>query len=308
MRLLRHLNELQDHPRPLAVALGVFDGVHLGHQAVIREAVRRSSELGGDAMVLTFHPHPAKIVRPASAPRLLTTEQQDYELFSSLEVDICLILDFTEELRRWPARRFLDYLTNSAPTIRAMVVGPSWHFGWERGGNFPVLQFWAAERSLAAVEVPPVLVAGEAVSSTAIRRLVVDGNLAAANARLGRPYQLTGRVVTGRGLARELGFPTANLAIENELLPANGVYAARVSAGDRILDAAVSVGVRPTVVSSGPVVVEVHLLDFAENIQGHHLRVDFLMRLREERKFNSLEELRAQMSRDVEEVRRMLRE
>lgn len=306
MRLLRHLDELKGHGHPLAAAIGVFDGVHLGHQAVIREAVRRAGEVDGDAMVLTFHPHPAKIVRPDSAPRLLTTEQQDYELFSSLDVDICLILDFTEELRHRSAQGFLDELVQAVPRLRAVVVGPEWHFGRDREGNFQVLQSWAAKRSITAVEVPPVRVEGEVVSSTAIRRFVAEGHLAAANARLGRPYQLTGRVVTGLGLASKLGFPTANLAIENELLPSNGVYAARVGVGDRIAAAAVSVGVRPTVVSGGPVVVEVHLLDFTGHLAGHHLRVDFLMRLREERKFAGIEALKAQMARDIEEVRRMI--
>jgi riboflavin kinase/FMN adenylyltransferase len=289
------------------MAIGVFDGVHLGHQAVIREAVRRAAEAEGDTLVLTFHPHPAKIVRPASAPPLLTTEQQDYELFSSLDVDACLILDFTEELQQWSARRFLDGIQHAAPSTRAIVVGPNWHFGREREGNFSVLNSWAAGRSIAAIEVPPVLVENEVVSSTSIRRFVAEGNLAAANARLGRPYQLTGRVVSGLGLATKLGFSTANLAIENELLPANGVYAARVPFGNKALAAAVSIGVRPTIVREGPVVVEVHLLDFAGTLRGHHLRVDFLMRLREERRFDSTDELKAQVARDIEEVRRMVR-
>ncbi len=281
------------------MATGVFDGVHVGHQAVIREAVRRARKLQGEAVVLTFHPHPSKVLRPDSPLPTLTTEQQDYELFSALDVDICVILDFTEEFSRCTAADFLDRMTQSAPSLRAIVIGPQWHFGHERKGDFKLLNSWVGNRSIEAFEMQPVLVDGEAVSSTTIRRLIAAGDITAANARLGRSYQLVGRVVRGEGLGSKLGFPTANLDVENELVPAQGVYAARALIEGEVFIAAVNIGMRPTLSPSESCTVEAHLLQFNGDLYGHHLRLDFLGRLRDERKFTSAQELHAQIQQDA---------
>jgi len=281
------------------MATGVFDGVHVGHQAVIREAVRHARKLQGEAVVLTFHPHPSKILRPDSAPPTLTTEQQDYELFTALDVDICVILDFTEKFSRCTATDFLDRMTQSAPSLRSIVVGPQWHFGHERKGDFKLLNSWVGSRSIEAFEVQPVLVDGEAVSSTTIRRLIAAGDIPAANTRIGRSYQLVGRVVRGDGLGAKLGFPTANLDVENELVPAQGVYAARALIEGEVFIAAVNIGLRPTLSPSGSCTVEAHLLQFNGDLYGHHLRLDFLGRLRDERKFASVQELHAQIQQDA---------
>ncbi len=303
MHLLRSFSELARFKRPLSLALGVFDGVHVGHQSVIREAVWQARSLKGDAAILTFHPHPAKVLRPDRAPSLLTTEQQDYELFSALDTDVCLILDFTMELSRREPSDFLDELRRAAPSLRVVVVGPDWHFGHDRGGNFKLLKSWAVQNKIHAIEVPPVRADGEVVSSTMIRSQVLDGNLALANPRLGRPYQVMGRVVPGDGFGAEIGFPTANLDPESELIPARGVYAARALLEGGVYAAAVNIGVRPTVSRTAEVRVEAHLLDFDANLYGYHLRLDFISRLREERKFRTAEDLKKQIASDAESAR-----
>jgi len=308
MYLLRNLSELIRFQRPISLALGVFDGVHLGHQAVIREAVRQARGMNGDAAILTFHPHPAKILRPEAAPPLLTTEQQDYELFSALDVDVCVILDFTRELSRHSASDFLNQLLQAIPHLRALIVGPRWHFGHERSGNFELLKMWAATQKLQALEVAPVCVDGEAVSSTMIRSQIGAGEIAAANARLGRPYQVVGRVVRGNGIGQKMGFPTANLNVESEWIPLHGVYAARAVCEQGSFPAAVNIGTRPTVSNSPTKVVEAHLLDFHGDLYGHHIRLDLMARVRDENKFEDLGDLKRQIEDDTRIIRSLVKD
>jgi riboflavin kinase / FMN adenylyltransferase len=306
MRLFRNLNEFTKLDQPICMALGVFDGVHLGHREVIRAAVNGAREREGLAAVMTFHPHPAKILRPESAPRLLTTEQQDFELFSRLDVDVCLVLDFTPDFSRNTPGQFLELLAGNIPSLKQMVVGPDWHFGKGREGDFEFLKSWAASHGIEAIEVPPLQMDGDIVSSTMIRSLISKGEIAAANARLGRPYQIVGKVVHGKGLGSKIGFPTANLDVESELLPAAGVYATRVLIDGEVFTAGVNIGMRPTVEKkggSGGLVVEAHLLDFHDDLYGHHLRLDFIKRIRSETKFPAVDDLKKQIERDLIQVR-----
>lgn len=304
MHLLRSLAELGRFKRPLTLALGVFDGVHVGHQSVIREAVWQARSLKGEASVLTFHPPPEKVLHPDTAPRMLTTEQQDYELFSALDVDVCVTLDFTAELSRSEPMEFLERLLAAAPTLKVLVVGPRWQFGRDRSGDFKMLKAWAQSHRLHAIEVPPIRVEGDVVSSTLIRKMIASGEMTAANTRLGRPYQVLGRVVPGDGFGAEIGFPTANLDPESELLPVRGVYAARALIEGAVFAAAVNIGVRPTVSRTEEIRVEAHLLDFDANLYDHHLRLDFITRLREERKFKTVEDLKNQIASDAEAARK----
>ncbi|NUN93725.1 MAG: bifunctional riboflavin kinase/FAD synthetase [Verrucomicrobiae bacterium] len=299
MRLYRNLKELGRNPRPIVLAVGVFDGVHLGHQAVIRKAARLAMTTGSDAGMLTFHPHPAKVLRPRECPPLLTTEMQDIELFSSFGADFTLVMDFTPGLARIEPRAFLDRLHRCVPMLRGVVVGPRWRFGRDRDGDFTLLHQWAALRAIETIEVPAVEVEGHAVSSTAIRRLIAKGNIKAANARLGRPYQIVGRVEPGDALGRKMGIPTANLHVENEVLPAKGVYAARVLVEGEVFAAAVNVGTRPTVKTGGAMRVEAHLIDFSGDLYGYHLRVDLIERLRGEKKFPDTTSLSSQILLDL---------
>lgn len=298
MYLLRSLAELSRFKKPLSIALGVFDGVHLGHQSVIRESVWRAREIDGEAVILTFHPHPAKILRPEAAPPLLTTEQQDYELFSVSNVDVCVILDFTKELSFCPAVEFLDQIRRSAPRLHTLVVGPNWHFGHHREGNFKLLKSWAAKQKIQAIEVPPLKIKRTTVSSTMIRKQLMAGDIMGANEKLGRPYQIVGRIVHGSRLGTHIGFPTANLDVENELIPALGVYAARALVEGEVFAAAVNIGIRPTVSEIEEIKVEAYLLDFSGDLYGCHMRLDFLSRIRDERRFKDVDDLKNQIALD----------
>jgi riboflavin kinase / FMN adenylyltransferase len=300
MLLLRKLSELSTLKHPLVFAFGVFDGVHLGHQAVIRKAARLAREMDGDAVVLTFHPHPSKVLRPKSPPLLLTTEQQDHDLFSSLDADVCVTLEFNTELSQLSASDFLEQLRKNAPMLKAVVVGHDWHFGRGREGDFKLLKAWADQQKLQAIEVAPVKMNNEIISSTLIRSLVGAGNMVEVNQRLGRSYQIMGRVVRGKGIGTQLGFPTTNIEVENELIPAPGVYAARALIEGEVCAAAVNIGTRPTITDSSEITVEAFLIGFVGDLYGHHLRLDFLQRIRNEQKFESLEALIAQIKLDIQ--------
>ncbi len=299
MHLLHQLSELERFKQPIFLTLGVFDGVHLGHQAIIRQIARLARTTDGEAAIITFHPHPAKILRPESAPLLLTTEQQDYELFSGLDVDICIILNFDQDLSLCPPKDFLDQLLKSAPTLHTVVVGPNWHFGHGREGDFRFLKAWANHHKVQATEVTPVYVGKEVVSSTTIRNQIARGDVIRSNAGLGRPYQIVGRVIHGKGVGTQLGFPTANLDVENELIPAHGVYAVRALLDGEVFAAVVNIGSKPTVSKSGSTTIEAHLLEFRGDIYGHHLRLDFLAFIRQERKFETIAHLKTQIHADI---------
>jgi riboflavin kinase/FMN adenylyltransferase len=305
MRLHHHPRELSCHRRPIVLALGVFDGMHLGHQRVVREAVRQAREAGGDAGVLTFHPHPIKVLSPENAHPLLTTEQQSVEQLSNLDADLCVVMDFTLALSRWSGEHFLDQLLKFVPRLKTIVVGVGWRFGHERSGDFALLRRWAEGHALNVTETPTVSLDKEVVSSTTIRKLIARGDITGANARLGRPYQIIGRVARGDGLGRQLGFPTANLEVESELVPGRGVYAARALIEGEVFAAAVNIGTRPTFSNVTEIQVEAHLLDFEGNLYGHHLRLDFLGRVRDERRFASPHALISQIAKDINSAHRL---
>jgi riboflavin kinase/FMN adenylyltransferase len=303
------LAALRGFERPVVLAIGVFDGVHRGHQAVIERCIAEARRLIGVSAVLTFHPHPAKIVRPESAPLLLTTEEQDRRLFETLGVELCVTIDFDAKIREMSSGEFLKLLLTSCPTLRAIVVGHDWHFGRERDGNFEVLKKFCDEFGLTAIQVAPVMdePTSEIVSSTRIRKLLGEGRLEDAARLLGRPFSITAAVVSGDGRGKRLGFPTANLETGNETLPPIGVYAVRVTLGPKTWRGAMNIGFRPTVdgrLQSAPV-LEVHLLDFSGDLSGRTVEIEFRARLRDEKKFSGPAELSAQIARDVEAVRAM---
>jgi len=309
------ISGLRGFERPIVIAIGVFDGVHLGHQRVVLTCVEEARRLLGVSAVLTFHPHPARVVRPETAPPLLTTEKQDRDLFGRLGVELCVTIDFDERVRQMTAVEFLQLLLKSCPTLRAVVVGHDWHFGRERDGNFTVLKKFCDDFGLQAVQVPPVSdpVSGEIISSTRIRKAVAAGRLEEAARQLGHPYAIEGTIVSGAGRGREIGFPTVNLRTDNEVVPAVGVYAVRVRAGGKMYSGAMNIGFRPTFartnrdVDASPEpkpVLEIHLLDFAGALSGE-VEVEFRARLRDEKKFRGVDELKAQIAKDVEAVRAM---
>lgn len=309
MHLLRSIEELSALPGPVALAIGVFDGVHLGHQEVIRDAQDFVTTHGGTAVVLTFDPHPLRVLKPESAPRLLCSTRHKMSILKRYGVDHSLVLPFTEETARQDGNSFVEALVAACRPLGFISVGYTWSFGRGRSGNIHLLMDLGQAHGFGVYGVPEVQEDGEVVSSTRIREAVRSGDFAKAKRLLGRDYTVLGDVVKGRQLGREIGFPTANVAVENEELPPNGVYAVTVH-GARFpihgWKGVANLGVRPTLESQGERSLEVHLLDAEGDLYGEPLEVAFVERLREEKKFAGLEELKAQIALDVVAARRVL--
>ena len=307
MRVLRSISELAQIPGPVFLAIGVFDGVHLGHQAVISTAVSHAAAATGTAVVVTFDPHPAKILRPQESPRLLTATQHKIALIRQLGVSHLLVLKFDRDLASTPPEQFVRQLVAAAQPLREICVGQEWSFGKNRAGNLALLKKLGGELDFHVVGVEPVTSAGPIVSSTAIRKAVEMGDFATAAKMLGREYTILGTVESGSHVGRSLGFPTANLSAHSEQFPPNGVYAAEAQLEGKRLRGVINLGVRPTVAGGSPTrVLELHLFDFDRDIYGSDIEVRFLRYLRPEQKFESLAALRAQIARDVEEAHRAL--
>ena len=301
-------NRLEDLPAlevPLHLALGVFDGVHVGHQAVIARAVNAAARDGGLAGLLTFDPHPIRVIAPQKAPSsLLETLEHKARVVADLGVQLFVPLHFDLEMAKMPASEFIGKLT--AAPVRTIAVGEDWRFGHHRSGDVTFLEKEAARRGFRLEAVAPVMHDGDRISSTRIRQAIRDGNLHDAEDMLGRAYTVAGTVVEGRKLGRTIGFPTANLATGDAQLPPDGVWAVQVFlSGNRTLAGVANLGHRPTV-NGDARLLEVHLLDFLEDLYGESIEVRFQKHLRPEAKFHSIDALRAQIQRDAEEARQVL--
>jgi riboflavin kinase/FMN adenylyltransferase len=307
MRLYRTFASLRRSPRtgPRAVAIGVFDGLHIGHQAILERARLAAGELAGSSLVLTFEPTPKEFFSPATAPPRLTRFRERFELLEALGMDELFCAKFGA-VRDLTPRAFIDDLLVAKLRARHVVVGDDFRFGADRSGTVAELRALGARHGLAVTEVPPVFFNGERVSSTAIREALKRGDLTTARGMLGRDYSISGRVVRGLGLGRKLGFPTANVHLKRIQAPIDGIFAARVTGlGPEALDGVASVGTRPTV-GGGTPLLEVLIFDFDRDIYGRYITVHFVKRLREERHFADLEALKRQMHVDVAAARAAL--
>jgi riboflavin kinase / FMN adenylyltransferase len=306
MKILRLIEELASIPGPTHLAIGVFDGLHLGHQAVIGRALENSFQTGGNAVVVTFHPHPVRVLRPEKAPRLLTSTPHKLRLIEKLGVQAILLLEFTLEFSRTPPDTFIKELVLAANRLSQICVGQEWTFGANRSGSIRLLEELAPTLGFQVGSVPPVSVGGQVVSSTLIRSAVERGDLKSAAKFLGRDFTILGTVSEGRQLGRRLGFPTANLRAHNEQFPPNGVYAAKAWFRANEYGGVVNIGVRPTIEKeAGERILELHLFDFDEEIYGEDIEVAFLAYLRPEQKFAGVDELRAQIQRDADNARQV---
>lgn len=304
MEVLRSISELSRLRGPIFTAIGVFDGVHLGHQAVISTSAAHAREAGGTPVVVTFDPHPAKVLRPEKAPHLLTATQHKIALIRELDVAHLLVVQFDRAFAETPPEEFVRQLVQHAKPLREICVGHEWSFGRKRAGNLALLQKLGAENQFNVVGIKPVAVNGTVVSSTAIREAVEKGELARAAEMLGREYTILGTVKKGAQLGRTLGFPTANLSAHSEQFPPNGVYAAEATLNGAVLRGVVNLGYRPTIDQAKPErLLELHLFDLNRDIYGQDVEVRFLRYLRAEQKFGSLDDLKAQIARDVEAAR-----
>jgi phosphoribosyl 1,2-cyclic phosphate phosphodiesterase len=291
--------------RGSVLAIGNFDGIHLGHQAILRAAVLRAAKTKDVATALTFDPSPRKILRPESAPMRLSTNAQRMDWFGTVGLEAAVVLPFTLDLARLSPQEFVEQILVRGLHIRAVLVGENFRFGHQQGGNVALLRELGARHGFAVEIIPPVALDGEVVSSTAIRREIAAGKVTHAARLLGRPFALTGEIVTGTGTGRRFTFPTLNLKPEQELLPARGVYVTRtlLEGETRSRRSVTNVGLRPTF-NGASLSVETHLLDFSGEVTAKRMEVRFWKRLREEKKFASAEELRAQIARDIASARR----
>lgn len=308
MQILRAIDELRSVRGPTHLAIGVFDGIHLGHRAVIQEAILGAKASGGSSVVLTFHPHPVKILRPEKAPRLLTSTQHKTKLIDRLGVNALLIQDFTLDFSKTRPERFIQQIMTAADRLAQICVGEGWTFGANRSGTVALLEDLATRFGFTLSSVKPVTIDGQIVSSTLVRSAVEVGNFVLAAKLLGRPFAILGTVSEGSHLGRQLGFPTANLRAHNEQFPPNGVYAVKAWHRDIEFGGVANIGVRPTVDhQSGERLLELHLFDFDQDIYGQDIEVLFVEYLRPETKFAGLNELRTQIAKDAEKARAILR-
>jgi len=310
MQVLRSIAELTEVPGPVFLAIGVFDGVHLGHQAVIRRAMEDAAKVGGSAVVVTFDPHPMRVLRPGHAPRLLTSTAHKTALLAGLGVERLLVIPFTMEFAATPPADFVHALHAACQPLREICVGHTWSFGKGRAGNLELLRAMGDQLGFDEVGLPAVEAEGEIVSSTLIRASVEEGDLAKVERLLGRPFSILGTVKHGDHVGRSIGFPTANLSAHNEQFPPNGVYAVEAllaGEGDHRRGGVVNIGVRPTVHEHSQRHLELHLFDFNEDLYGRDVEVIFRRFLRPEQKFPDLDTLKAQIARDAETAREELR-
>jgi riboflavin kinase/FMN adenylyltransferase len=287
-----------DARKPTVVTIGNFDGVHVGHQKILRGVIERARGLEAVSAVLTFFPHPARVLRPDVAPGLLETLPQRLKQFEALGIDAALVLKFDHDLAKLSAEEFAQKFLVETLRARAVLVGANFRFGHKQAGDVKLLEELGSQNGFAVEIVEPVLVDGRVVSSSAIRAAVREGNMEEARQMLGRPFALGGEIRSGTGTGRKLVVPTLNLATEQETLPKNGVYATEVVVGGKCYRAVTNVGVRPTF-NGQQLAIESHLFDFAETITSGPMAVKFLTRLRDEQKFSGPEALREQILRDI---------
>ncbi len=280
------------------MAIGNFDGVHLGHARLVERLRAMAAAVGGPAVVFTFDPPPTRVLRPKAAPEPLLWPERKIELLAALGADAVLVYPTDKALLELEARQFFDRIVRGRLAARAMVEGPNFFFGHHRSGNVELLRRFCGEAEMPFAVAEPVEIQGQIVSSSRIRLLVAGGRLDDARAMLGRPYRIRGVVVRGAGRGAQLGYPTANLEQIDTLLPGEGIYAARATAGGVWHPAAVSLGPNPTF-DEGGLKAEAHLIGFQGTLYGQRLEVDFLARLRDIKRFATVEELLAQMARDV---------
>ena len=305
METLRSISELSRLPGPLFLAIGVFDGVHLGHQAVISTSAEHARTANGTPVVVTFDPHPEKVLRPQAATHLLTATPHKIALFRELGVAHLLIIKFDKQFAATEPEDFVQQLVEHSKPLREICVGHEWSFGKNRRGNLKLLNEFGARFDFGVVGIPPVTVNGELVSSTTIRQALEAGDLKRAAQMLGREYTILGTVVRGDDLGKKIGFPTANLSAHNEQFPPNGVYFAEARLDGAIYPGVVNLGCRPTVSSKTERILEIYLLDFEGDIYGKDIEVRFIRYLRPEKKFENIEALVRQIEFDVKQAREL---
>ncbi len=307
MQILRSASELGSGSKRVCAAVGVFDGLHLGHQAVLGRARADAAAVGGIVVVVTFDRHPNSVVAPERTPAPIYSLPHKLRVLEALAVDATWLIPFDEEFSRIEADAFVRQLARDFQPLHSLSVGSGFTFGYRRRGNLELLSRAGREHGFQVHGLSAIEFRGEVVSSTRIRETIRTGDLEAATAMLGRPYSVSGMVVRGDGLGRGMGIPTANLAVTDLVLPPDGVYAAEVLLEGQAHPAVLNLGCRPTLRQPTPSrQFEAHLLDFEGDLYGRELEVVFRQRLRDERRFADLAELKSQIRRDMDGARQAL--
>lgn len=302
-----------DEPRPVGwhqpvLALGNFDGLHRGHMKIIERVARGAAERNAMPVVMTFDPHPTRVVRPDKAPPLLMTTPQKVEALTRAGMGGVAIVRFTREMAAWAPETFVQRVLVEWLRVSEVWVGANFLFGHDRAGNFSLLRLLGARYGFRAEKIDPVRYKDFVVSSTRVRRLITEGRVDEAATLLGRHYFVDGLVVHGLQRGRILGFPTANVDTENELIPPHGVYATLVTLDGVVYPSVTNIGVRPTFHQPSAIVIETHLLDVDRDLYGQRLRVSFLQRIRDERTFDGVEALKGQIAADCQRARALFQQ
>jgi riboflavin kinase/FMN adenylyltransferase len=303
MNIIHAAKELKTKGKKVCLAIGFFDGVHLGHQQILRQTIADAHKHDSIALALTFDKHPNVIVAPTKAPPLIYSLPQKLRAIASMGIAHTLLISFDKAFSQQSGEEFIRCLARDFVKIHSICVGAEFVFGHKRSGNVALLKELGAELNFQVHGLSAVSLDGETVSSTRIREAIRAGNFDDASQMLGRPYAICGKVVTGDKLGRRLGFPTANLDVAGLLLPPNGVYAALTRCKGKLYRVALNIGMRPTVAAGPQLRVEGHLLDFKGDLYGAELEMEMGEKLRDEKKFGSPEELKEQIGRDVAMVR-----
>ncbi len=304
-----NLHDLQIREKPIMLAAGFFDGVHLGHQSVIAHAIQSAQAQDGEAWVMTFAPHPMKVLKPEIAPLMLTSLEHKLALLEAHGVDGTIILPFTRELAATSPVDFANWLFHCAPSLTQVVVGENWRFGSRAAGTPDLLAEFGRDAGVSVHTMPPVMYRDAPISSTRIRDAIQSGELETAAAMLGRPPGILGTVIPGRAVGRTLGFPSANIDPHNEVLPPIGIYSVEARVGNTFYAGAFSYGRRPTFDgkdSMSAPVLELHLIDFEGDLYGRNVEIFLLKRLRDEWHFDSTDALVMQIAKDVEQTRAII--
>jgi riboflavin kinase/FMN adenylyltransferase len=302
MQIFRHTGDRELSLQGSVATLGNFDGIHLGHQALLRSAVDDARRLGSPSVVLTFEPHPLKVLAPERAPKLLLAHKDKMQLFQSFGVDVVVVQHFDASFASLGADEFVDTILVERLKIKKVWVGRDLRFGQGRKGRVDDLIRWGRERKFEVGVMEPVVVNGVRVSSSHIRQLLAEGRVEKVEPMLGRYHFVSGRVVSGHRRGRELGFPTANISSRTEVLPSDGIYATLFQIEEKKFPSVSNIGVNPTF-GDGPRTVESFILDYQNDLYGKPVRLSFLRRIREEKKFASVDQLVAQMAADVASAR-----
>lgn len=309
MDLVEHIDKIEKPYNNAVITIGNFDGVHIGHQALFHEVIEKADAIDGTSIVMTFEPHPVRVLRQNGHPPLITLYEQKVELIESSGIDVLICIPFTLEFAAISAEEFVKDILLTRIGMKAIVVGEDYTFGKNRKGDIKLLQTYAKNYGFEVIVADWILAlnkSSDRISSTQTRELVIEGRVAESQKLLGRYYQIRGVVTTGRNRGgRLLGFPTANIILHDELCPKTGVYAVTVEFGSKTHKGVANIGYSPTF-DDHVFSVEVHLLDFNENIYDRKIRVNFIQRIRDEKKFSNISELSDQIKKDIVKARKIL--